>query len=487
MSRLLIPAIVAATLSGSLLKSAAHAAPPAYQRAVVLLGDPQGKLFGTGVVVSRKHRLVVTNSHVAECYLKNRRMSAMINGTRRSYKVKRFWYHPGVVRHYKNQKGLHVRSMNPYDGETYGRSPDLALLQLDSTGPDLPAEMPLATADDLKSLQGKSIRIFGYPGSDNKGWPKTGSIARATIDRGTVRNLYNFEMSARANDGENQFVQHSMPTIGGFSGSPLFLDNGRIVAIHNSTITFRDRKMAHGIRIDCLWELLVYHKLTDKLPIPVKASSLNIERWRKKYPGEEKVRKAYGLFQQAEKLLYTDYNYNAAAAKCNEALKLAKFAKAYRTRGMAYNNYVFRSKNLSRRSEFEYLKLALSDFEEYQKLAMTDDQVVDSVMSICLVLNNLGNSFDPKHNRKALELLDEVKSKAELSKFDNATWHSSRAIALANLGRTGEALKHHNKAIELVPNNAVFRQNRASYYRARGRYDLARTDEQKARELRKKK
>ena len=73
---------------------------------VVLLGtldrdDDTRKLVnerGTGFVVSRKQRLVVTAAHVADVGEDSGPMLAVVAGTKQSYRVVQTWYHPRTMR-----------------------------------------------------------------------------------------------------------------------------------------------------------------------------------------------------------------------------------------------------------------------------------------------------------------------------------------------------------------------------------------------------
>lgn len=459
----------------------------AHQKSVVLLGDPNGRTQGTGFVISRRHGLIVTNSHVAELYYKHRRMSAMLNGTRKSFRVKRVWFHPGVRRYLRGEKTMVIRSENPADGPTAPMCPDIAVLQVDAFMFSLPAEMQLARPEELKNLHEKEVRIFGYPKTDTTRWPQAGEIVRATFDKGAVRNTYNFQFSARANDAENQYVQHSIPSIGGFSGSPLFLPNGHVVAVHNSTVTKYGRKMGHGIRIDCLWELAVHHKLTGKIPVPAKAR-IDLARWKVQNPKAADYRKALAMVAEASRLIYRHQKYAEGVKKCNEALKLVKFSRAYRVRSDGYTNYWFeQNRRLSRTAALKYLKLAAQDALRYSSMA-PDTKQVDAVITLCVTLNNLGDhTLDTSFNQKALDRLDLLlKERKNLSKFDQARIHSSRGVALSNIGRFQDAVKEHNKAVDMYPRNAVFLETRSAFWRAHGYQSRAAADMAKAKEIRKK-
>ncbi len=105
--------------------------------AVMLVGDPEHSI-AAAVVISAKHRLLVTNAHVADGYYLHGTMTAMANGTTTTYNVDQVWYHPGVIR--KHPHFLEIRCQDPSHGEVVAGCPDLAVLHL-AEGPELPQEV----------------------------------------------------------------------------------------------------------------------------------------------------------------------------------------------------------------------------------------------------------------------------------------------------------------------------------------------------------
>jgi hypothetical protein len=108
-----------------------------------------------------------------------------------------------------------------------------AVLQL-AGGPERPVEWPLATTEELKNLCALAAAgIIGFPGHDTEGWPSLGDKAAATYHDGVISRITDFRMNPSGPTEEQQFVQYTMATWPGFSGSPVFLANGHVVAIHN--------------------------------------------------------------------------------------------------------------------------------------------------------------------------------------------------------------------------------------------------------------
>lgn len=461
------------------------------QKGIMLVGHPEAGQ-GTAWVLSRKHRLLVTNAHVADImHEAGGQMFAILNTTAQIYDVKRAWYHPGLRRYPKGEAAVVVHSMRPQDGEVFPRGPDVAVLELSDEGPDLPVELTMATPGELQvdELFAQSTALLGYPGHDTGGWPKLGGKALATFVDGVISRITDFQLSPDAPDNERQFVQYTMSTFAGFSGSPVVLTNGHVIATHNMARTVEGQSGAaktipHGIRVDCLWELLAHHGLDAKVPLPVDKSTLDIGRWLKDDPDELNFRKAVVLVDEAAHLIYQKQDFAAGAAKCKEANALApNYARAYLVRAHASINYWFKyRRQLSFDQAKEQLALAAKNAEEYVRVSSSD---VKGYLLMASILNNMGSlTDDDDYNREALKLVDKVLSVEGLSDFDKADAFSKRGIALDNLDRDDEALRNHNEAIRLAPKEPVFYENRADFWHYQQRYDLEQRDYATAKTLR---
>src|SRR5690606_1985992 len=134
-----------------------------------------------------------------------------------------------------------VRSSDPDEGGIDTFSPDLAVLQLSAEGPDLPEEFTPVGTDDLANLFAQPVAIMGYPGSDNEGLPENGTRAAATFHSGVISRITDFQLGTGAAPEDQLFVQYTMSTWGGFSGSPIFLPDGRVAAVHNMSRAKEDR------------------------------------------------------------------------------------------------------------------------------------------------------------------------------------------------------------------------------------------------------
>ena len=143
-------------------------------------GDAPGDVAqASGFVVSRRRRLVATAAHVADLFSSETPLYAVLDGTARQYRVERVWYHPATTRFL--DEGLFARSDDPQDGNVvFELGPDLAVLQLEFRGPDLPAELDLATDEELRGLVGQPVGFVGYPCSVSQRWPSESHPAAST-------------------------------------------------------------------------------------------------------------------------------------------------------------------------------------------------------------------------------------------------------------------------------------------------------------------
>ena len=167
--------------------------------------------------------------------------------------------------------------------------------------------------------------MLGFPGYDTTSWPKAGQAVAATFHEGVVSRLSDFSLDVGVPKWQRQFVHHTMSSWGGFSGSPIFLSTGEVAAIHNmSRMVSREgeqRSLPYGVRIDCLWELLAYHNLDEKVPLPIDRSAVKLARYEQPDPQADKLWKVRKLVDEA-KVLSANNKYSESVAKLNEARRI---------------------------------------------------------------------------------------------------------------------------------------------------------------------
>lgn len=463
---------------------------------VLLVGHPE---VGTGTawVISTKHRLLATNAHVADMIAAGGgRMLALVNGQTYTYRVVQHWYHPGVLRIKPLGGGqiAFVHSMDPAAGDTFSQCPDLAVLKLSDEGPDLPYEWQMATPEELQHIFAQPAAILGFPGDDTPTFPADGETAVATFHSGTISRLTDFQGSVNVPYEDRQWVQYTMATFPGFSGSPVFLPNGRVVAVHNSAPEAKNPNTGqviakpHGIRIDCLWELLVYHNLDQMVPLPIARSEVEarLPRWLQPHPEEEAVEQAYNLLIDAARRIYLERDYQGGIDRATQALNvLPEFARPYFIRAHGYLHlWFFNRRQMTSEERLRVLQQAQADIEEYIRRATNDP---DGVVMLCAIANNLGlETRQPRYHSTAVEILNKLLGTDNLPERTRARALSNRGIAFDNLGDDEQALEDHNAAVALNPDDPILYENRADFWRVQGRNDLAEEDRARAAEARRR-
>jgi hypothetical protein len=466
------------------------------ERGIFIAGSAE-TTHGTAWCISKKHRLLVTNAHVADLFHQGKgEMFAIPSGTSQVHRVARVLYHPGVRRWFKGNSEISIRSTDPTEGDIDPMSPDVAILELDADGPELTVEFLPATEAELRTLFAQPAAIYGFPGYDNEDWPKLGSKPAATFHDGVVSRIADFHLDPGAPFEELQNVQYTMTTWGGFSGSPVFLPNGRVCAIHNMGRKVKSgevvQSMPHGIRVDCLLELLVHHKLEDRVPFAVEKKLVNVERWLQPDPRGDKVRadyaKARQLVKEAYNLIFIKEDYKLGVEKCDEAIALApQMAIAHNRRAMGFFNYHFDFRDrLSNAEREKLLRQAEVSFRAAMKLEPTNAYYV---IDFAKLHNTFGVLWgDDEQHSKALSIVTEMIDKGNLNEYALPSAISTRAVARANLGDREAARRDHDEAVRIAPPYSLpaILETRASFLEARGENAAARADRARAKELRSK-
>lgn len=232
--------------------------------AMMYVGHPEGD-SGSAFVISRKHRLVATNAHVAAIMQEVGSMVAIRSGTFFRYPVKRVWYHPDYDR--ARREGVFARTRDGWIRERKHLGPDVAVLELEAHGPDLPVECTIARPNELDNLIGKPIGLLGFSGP----WPPAGRPMTPEFKWGRVNLLTDF-VPAWGGSHRWEMIDGSAPGNDGDSGGPIFTPDGHVVAIF-AWVRSGDggdcrpgADTAAGLRIDCLWELLERQGLSTLVP-----------------------------------------------------------------------------------------------------------------------------------------------------------------------------------------------------------------------------
>lgn len=448
---------------------------------VALVGDPS-RGQGTAFLISREHRLLATAAHVADLFRGPGTIWAVFQGTWEPRRVERVWYHPSIRRRIADD--LLVRSPDPRDGPVNVPGPDVAVLQLAEGGSPLPRAWEMAGLKSLRNLEGRSIALLGYPGYGD--WPAQGQSAPISMKAGVVHRVDTFEFDEGAHPDRAQMIEHSAAAAEGSSGSPVFLDNGKVVGVHNILRLDGPQGYARAgmsVRVDSVWELLVFHKLDSLVTMPEGRMSLIVPTTSPIDPRRDALRRAVALVRESA-VDAAAHQYQTAGNKCNEAIRLAPdFASAYLQRSRNFTGYCGTYwKSLDAESKRKQADWAIAD-------AMTGFHLApERADGLCLLLQNslyLGHlDADKSIFREAVAGTDALLSKPYLDARERSYLTNLRAQSRHYLGQYDEALQDYNESIRLSPREPTWYVNRAQYWDQRGRPDLGAADRDVAASLR---
>ena len=175
----------------------------------------------------------------------------------------------------------------------------------------------MATVEEEENCFGQPIGMLGYPGHNTEDWPSWAGRPRPRSAKGSSAGRAIFRRCERVGRGNAKAAGTPLASWPGFSGSPLFLANGHVTGLHNAgggiTSGSRHIELAYGVRIDCLWELLAYHHLDNKVAIAADKSKLLLDRYNQPDPTLEKYNQAARLV--AERINHCGNKYEACVEK----------------------------------------------------------------------------------------------------------------------------------------------------------------------------
>jgi hypothetical protein len=457
--------------------------PPARQERV----DPR-TILGTGVIISRKHRLVATAAHVADAAVDYGGLVSVADGTADLYEVDAIWYHPSLRRWF--DVGLSAESTDPYDGEVATPAFDVAIMRLAAGGPPLPGECTLATDEELSRLGGEVVGLLGFPSEAGAGWPTASSRARATFAAGKILEHVAYtdrDEAEPAAPGPGHLVRTTAGLGPGASGGPLFLGSGRVVALRFGTSETSDgTPVSEYVRVDTIRDILTCYELTGRSEgsahpsgaAAVQSTRLDVGR----------LRRAVKLVRGAEQLL-ADARYSVAADHCSEALSLIpQYGWARLRRAEAYLYFVQASwSSLPSEQRRQYCSYAIADIERCAKQVPEHLCWTHRTYLLCGYANlYLGLAFADRDTLQAdVEWLGRVAKMRRSADSDEekAELLNLRAFCREKLGDFGGARMDFDESIRLNDSHPRWYRDRAGFWTRRNRPELADRDRVKAARL----
>lgn len=432
---------------------------------VVQMPEEGNWYLGSGWVVDRERRLVVTNHHVVKL-----RDVVLIHFPA---------YRDGQViaerSHYLANVTKAVRG-RVLDSDTQR---DLAVIQLDSLPDDIIA-LPLATESPR---QGEAVHQVGNP---------SGSEAFWVFTTGAVRQVYHRTIRYRAQMVEAKIIESQAPSNAGDSGGPVVNDRGELVGTHTGSAT-DSRLITWHIDVS---EVRSYVEQTRRLLKPGSAGDFNLRGSRLVLRNQ--LDRALADFTSAIQLApkeaigyqnRADVNirkndYTTALADAELAVKLGpNDASSFTTRGVAHELRDELDEALRDYTRAIQLKGDYALAFEYRgdvqakkgekKRALADyDRAIHLNPKRWQPLQSRGDIYRAQDKfDKALADYDRA-----LTLTSNAELFNRAGICFAGLKDHAKAIACYTKALELDPKTATFHMNRARSWISQKQYDRAIAD-----------
>lgn len=461
-------------------------------RSVFILGHPSAG-YGTGFVISRKHRLIATNAHVADLRSKAEKMLAIGNDSSQVFEVDNLWYHPGVIR--SSKAGIHVRSADPAVGDVFPSCPDVAVVHL-AGDTEIPPEVTLAERGEIADMFARPVGMIGFPGHDTVSWPGAGESAKATYRQGVIARATDFYNKADVPTQDCQFLQHTMANWFGFSGSPIFLSNGHVAALNNSGSSVKKgglvTSLAYGVRVDCLWELLAHHDLTEHVAVPVPKSELRLDRFQGEDPQLQKLTKARDLVLRARSLI-KEKQWKPAGDVLDDATRLMPgYAWIYDTRATLYHDYIkatwgLRISDAIRKGQADSY-LAYDDLivAQREKALQFDPTNVDFLVSLAnarsnRTFSNYYRKYDDAPNiPENRAIADKILSLPNITRSQKAMCYGLYGMSYSGIDAS---MPWYHKQVEATPYDPASYNNRGGLRYDNEEFELAAADRARAKRL----
>jgi tetratricopeptide (TPR) repeat protein len=360
---------------------------------------------------------------------------------------------------------------------------------------ELPDPLPLASPAEIEDLFARTVGMLGFPGHDTVSWPGLGKQAQATYRQGVISRATDFFNDAGAASPDRQYLQHNMQSWGGFSGSPIFLANGHVAALHNAGATIQNdsgriASLQYGVRVDCLWELAAHHKLTDQINVPVPIDDLRLNRFDGEDPRLAELRRVRALVSEGN-VLYQQHKFAEAGKLFNDAIALMpNYAPAHDAKAVNHTDYAFhvlggreKARRTGRYQEnIDQCALAL----KHIKIALQlDPNNLSYMLSYAINQRNYDYARQPGNNTvdspRGREIANRVLERPGLDPETAAYAYSTYANSFP---LSEQGLPWHTKAVEACPWEDFALENRAARYEELGRHSLAAADRRRAKELR---
>jgi S1-C subfamily serine protease len=246
---------LAAVLALTTVSNSLYANSAVYQKTLkstawVVVKTDQGYSLGSGVLIDKERRLVLTNYHVvqdsrdATIYFPAHRDGEVI--AERSHYIQN-----------ESTLGIHSKVI------AIDRRRDLALVELPTVGDDIPA-IEIA---EKGATPGETVHSLGNPASTDALWVYTS---------GTVRAVYRKQFRTQAGEHKFKVLETDTPINPGDSGGPVVNDDGQLVGISQALST-QARLVTYSVDISEIKALLAEDWKAAPRPVDEVLAAASVE------------------------------------------------------------------------------------------------------------------------------------------------------------------------------------------------------------------
>jgi hypothetical protein len=374
-----------------------------------------------------------------------------------------------------------ANSFDSRDGPISELGPDLALVQLSLDGGELPPECEVKLAEGQQDLARRAIGMLGFWGVNEPAWPAPGAPAKANLTVSLLREAGSDFRRAHAPYNSLLYCDFRVEDMGGASGGPIFLDDGRVVGLIVA-VTY-EAKMSDrfgeliGLPLEGLRELIGYYGLGGVMPTPLKPVVPRLD-WGPD-PRLRELRRLVRLVRRAAELRRMR-QFRDAVEICNYVLADSpEYGGALLERSKAYLFYLgmyWPELAPENRRKFAHWALADSDrcnelnpLPNYPRLIHIQNIVYDS----CACADPSGLRYVVERTSQILDLGWQGDPP---SSWERSFALNLRAQAHHLLGEMESAEADYAESIRLGPSEPRWYLNRAQFWDQQKRADLARAD-----------
>lgn len=454
----------------------------ALEGALFLFGEPgSGGKTGTAFCICPEHHLLVTAAHLLDPERLRVSPVAVMATTGWTYPVLRWWVHPGFAPGHSGSDGAQTGL------EAGPLSADVALVQLGDGGHPLSIAFPLAPPGAGAVLQRHAVGCVGYPRYVQLSPLRRGDVPPPpAVSTGVVCQTQAL-VGEWAEEHPDGIIWHTALSWPGGSGGPIFLSDGRAVAVQNASGVVMEGSRAYvtfsGVTVDAVWDLLRSSEGLEGCALVPTGEPVATSSAPRRGPDGAKGVHPDAVAQLATALeLQRERKWKEACDLLNAVVEREPtWAHAYRCRAGVLFDYSLTLPGVvpARAQHRRYAQWVEDDLRRALEYAPYDPRLHNEYGI------QLARPTGGTERAAALQALYDVAShylrhSPEAGRREFYDW---RAHMLISLGRYQEAIADLNAALVLDPGGYWLWLKRSECYEALGVPERARADRAQARRL----